>query len=446
MNDALIDRLPPYNKNAECGVLGGIMRDPETLFDVNEIIRVEDFYFDAHRKVFQAIADLVAEHLPIDLVLILERLSNNKQLEDVGGAQFLAELWESVQTGANVAYHARIVRDASLVRNLIHVGTEILRDAYERTQSAEELISQAERKIFDISDSAKPKKFDTVTAIETTRAAMERVDSRIAGAPQEGLETGFADLDEVMGPLRCGELTVLGGRPASGKTSLAVCIASNVAAAGTAVLLFSMEMPHEQIGERLLAMGSGVPLNRIRRSRKFEPDETRRMSQVIEPGRIGHYPIFIDDTTDQPASRLLAVTRREIRRHKIGLVLVDYLQLMRPENPKENRTNQVGMMARRLQQLARVCNIPVIALCQLNRQVEGRAGHKPTLADLRDSGEIEQSANVALLLGVKDDQGQNEDVWNIDVVIAKNRNGPTGTVTLAYRRSVVRFENAVRGL
>lgn len=439
------DRLPPHNAAAERGVLGGILRDPGVLPDVAALLAPGDFYLDAHQRVYRAQLALAAEGAPIDLVTLDARLRLGGQSAGAGGRELLADLWTAAPTGANAEYHAGLVRECAAVRALIHASTEILRDAYDRTGPASELLARAERAVFAIAERQAGGRGDPVPASDLVREALARIDDRVAGNSPPGTLTGYCDLDDVLGDLRGGQMVVIGARPGGGKTSLAACVAANVAGAGVPALFFSMEMPGSQIGERLVAMGSGVPLNRVARGRDFSADDCGRLAGVTAPGGLGTVPVFVDDAGDQSGASLLSAARRAVRRLGVGLVVVDYLQLLRPENPQENRTQQVGLMARRVKQLARECDVPVLCLCQLNRQAEQRgADHRPRLSDLRESGEIEAHADAVVMLAPQPDQDQGAAVWLIDAVVAKNRNGPTGDVTLAYRRACTRFENAAR--
>jgi replicative DNA helicase len=438
-SNQLVDRPRPHSREAERSLIGGILRDPSTLDAIAATIRGADFYEDAHRRVFRAVVDLVRDGKPVDMAGVFSQLQVNGDTLDAGGTAYLAELWESAETGANVEYHAAIVRDAALARSLIHTATEVIRDAYDHVAPAAEQLATAERKLFDLRGDQSGG--GPVRARDLIREALERIDQRRAGGDGlNGLATHYPDLDQYLAGLKPGQMIVLGARPGGGKTALALNIAANVAGAGESVLFFSMEMPKEEIADRLLAMGSDVRLIRISRG-KLDAAELDRLANQQTDAGVGTIPLWVDDRPGQSADQLLAVTRRAVRRHGVKLVIVDYLQLMRPENPRENRTQQVGTCARRIKQIARECRIPVLCLCQLNRQVEGRADARPLLSDLRESGEIEQHADAVVFLSPAANQDQSWEVWTIDVGVRKNRNGPTGDTALAYRRPVLRFEN-----
>jgi replicative DNA helicase len=430
-------RLPPFNRDAERGVLGGILRDPDVLHDVRAALRPQEFYFDAHGTIYRAMCDIADRAVPIDLVTLRERLVAARAFEDIGGTPYLADLWDAVPTAANVEYHAKIVRETATVRGLIHASNEVLRDAYDRVGSADELVASAERKLFDLS--ADGDADDLVGAADMTRDALRAIDDRASRDGPDGLSTGFGALDQVISGMRGGQLLVVGARPGCGKTALALGIASANAAAGNGVVFASMEMPAGELTDRILSMRSGVGLRAIREGRLDgrQADAVNRAAH-----QFGTEPFFVTDSPDLTAARLASMIRRGIRRRGVRLVVVDYLQLLRPENDRDQRHLQVGTLARRMKQMAMTCKVPVVLLCQLNRESENRPGGKPRLSDLRESGEIEQHADIVTLLHSQADQPAHEAVWTVDVIVAKNRNGPVAEVPLAYRRPLTRFEDA----
>ncbi len=441
MSDPLTDRLPPHDRDAERAVLGGVLRDPDVLPDVLAIVRPESMYFDAHGKTLAAVADMAAAGNPIDLVGLHAELSKRKQLDDVGGVMYLAELWEAASSGANAEYHAKLVRDAATIRALIHTANEILRDAYDRTGSAEELVALAERKLYALAVDAHGETASARPIAEVMREVLQSIDDRIAnGTSLSGLATGFVDLDQTLGGMRPGELIIVGARPSLGKTALSLNIAERVASAGSPVLFVSLEMPARDIGERLLSMGSGVSMHRLSRPRDLRPNDIDALFAAGSPQGVAGAPIYIDDTSEQTAARVASEARRAVRRFGVQLIAVDYLGLMRPENLRDNRTQQVGTLALRMKQMARSLGVPVILLAQLNRDSD-KANRRPTLSDLRDSGEIEQHADRVILLHRDANLPTESPTWPIELIVAKNRNGPTGDVKLTYRRPVLRFEN-----
>ena len=440
--DPILDKLPPHDRGAERGLLGGLFRDPDILPTIQASLSASCFYFDAHQKIFRALCDIATGGNPVDLVSLHDELRRRKELEDIGGVAYLTELWEAVPTGANAEYHAKLIRECSTVRALIHAANEILRDAYDRSQPTEDLLASAERKVLGIADGLTDTS-DTIRSMpEVLRDELQRIDQRIAsGGKMTGLATGYVDLDDVLGGLEPGELVVIGARPSTGKTALAVNVLVNVAGRGEAGLFFSLEQPERQIAGRLLSMGSGVPMHRFSRGRGLSESDASRLCSAASDAGLGGTPIYLDDTSGQTAARVSAVTRRAVRRLGVQVVVVDYLQLMAPENPRDNKHQQVGTLALRMKHLAREAGVSVILLSQLNREVEGRPDRKPRLCDLKESGDIEAHADRVLLMYRDPTLAPELEVWPIGIDVAKNRNGPIGEVTLAYRRPVLRFEN-----
>lgn len=450
MSDPMTDRLPPHNKEAERGVIGGVLRDPDTLPSVQQIIKTDNFYFDAHQKIFQAINDLSNENQPIDLVMVHERLKRNKQLEDVGGHQALVELWESVPTAANAEYHAKIVRDTAMVRSLIHAGTEILRDAYDRSQSADELVSTAERKIMEIAKAGLVGETKTLT--EAIQAAFHRLDGRIGkdNLAISGLATGYVDLDNLLAGLQKSELAIIAARPSVGKTAFALNVVRNIVTEHNpndhppAVLLVSLEMSRIELAERLLCCQARVDSHKVRKGHLNADDIQKLMDagDVLRKARL-----YLDDTPSRSMIQIAATARRIDKKHEkeggLKLIVIDYLQLIEPESRRDPRQEQVAQISRRLKFLARELEIPVIALAQVNRASEDRQDHKPRLADLRESGSIEQDADTVMMLHRpgKFDGTQEDNI--LEVIIAKQRNGPTGDVTLTYLKQFNRYENYI---
>jgi len=445
MPDPMADRVPPHSREAEEGVIGGILRDPDVLPTVQQVLRADNFYFDANQKVFQAIVDLSNENQPIDLVLLHERLRKNKQLEDVGGHKYLADLWESVPTGANAEYHAKIVRDNAMIRSLIHTGNEILRDAYDRTQSSDELVSQAERKIMEIAKAGMIG--ETKTLQEVVQEAFTRIDARQGGdnLSLSGIQTGYVDLDNLTAGLQKSELVIVAARPSVGKTAFALNVVRHVIVEDQVpILFFSLEMARIELAERLLACQARVDSHKIRKGHLNSDDIQKLMDagDVLRKAKL-----YIDDTPQRSMIQIGATARRLMKKEEknggLRMVVIDYLQLIEPENRRDPRQEQVAQISRRLKFLARDLNIPVVALAQVNRASEDRQDHKPRLSDLRESGSIEQDADTVMMLhrpGKFD--GQQED--NIlEVIIAKQRNGPTGDVTLTYIKQYMRYENYI---
>ena len=450
MSDPLTDRLPPQNRDAERGVLGGILRDPDTLPNVQQLIIVDHFYFDAHQKIYQALCDLSNEGQPLDLVLLHEKLRKNKQLDDVGGVMYLTELWEAVPTGANAEYHANLIRDAALVRGLIHASNEIQRDAYERSQSADELVAQAERKIMDIAKSGMQGEVKSLA--EVVGDAFTRLDSRIGkeNLAISGLPTGYVDLDNITAGLQNSELVIIAARPSVGKTAFALNVIRNIITEGVAagnspvVLFYSLEMARIELAERLLCCQSRVDSHKVRKGHLNSDD----IQKLMDAGDIlRRAKLYIDDTPSRTMIQIGATARRLQKKHEkdggLKLIVIDYLQLIEPENRRDPRQEQVAQISRRLKFLAKEMQIPVIALAQVNRASEDRQDHKPRLSDLRESGSIEQDADTCMMLHRpgKFDGAQSDNI--LEIIIAKQRNGPTGEITLTWMKEYNRYENYI---
>jgi replicative DNA helicase len=445
--DPMIDRLPPHSREAERGVIGGILRDPDTLNDVQQIIKADNFYFDAHQKIFQAIQDLSNESQPIDLLLLQERLRRGKQLEDVGGRSYLVELFEAIPTGANAEYHAKIVRDSAMIRGLIHSSNEILRDAYDRSQSADELVAQAERKIMEIAKAGLVG--ETKTLHEIIPDAFTRIDSRVGKEHLSisGIATGYMELDEMTAGLQNSELVIVAARPSVGKTAFALNLIRNIVTEEPfPVLFFSLEMARIELAERLLACQARVDSHHIRKGQLNSAD----IGKLMEAGDVlRKAKLYIDDTPSRTMIQIGATARRLMKKEEkhggLKLIVIDYLQLIEPENRRDPRQEQVAQISRRLKFLARELQVPVVALAQVNRASEDRQDHKPRLSDLRESGSIEQDADVVMMLhrpGLYDKSDPTRENV-LEVIIAKQRNGPTGEITLTFLKQYMRYENYI---
>jgi replicative DNA helicase len=435
------DRLPPQSKEAEQCVLGSMLRDNVVIGDILQIIRPDNFYLDAHQKICQAITGLYDQGHPVDLVVLAEELKNRKHIEDIGGYGYLGQLWDAAPTAANAEYYARIVRDKAIIRHLIHSSNEILRDAYDQAMPADELLESAERKVLDIAEMGITGQ--TFTLAQALTEAYDRIDTRQQNDQTSisGLPTGFIDLDEKTAGLQNSELVIMAARPSHGKTALAMNIARHVAVEdGQPVFVVSLEQSRIELAERLLCCQARVDSHKLRKGHLSSED----MQKLIEAGGVlRNAPLFIDDTPGQGMLRIAANARRLKLREKIKLVVLDYLQLIEPDNRRDSRQEQVAHISRRLKFLARELQIPVMALAQVNRSSEDRTDHKPRLADLRESGSIEQDADTVMLLHRPEmyEPGQHEGI--LEIHIAKQRNGPTGEISLTFLKQFMRFENFV---
>jgi replicative DNA helicase len=433
--------LPPQSKEAEQCVLGSMLRDNVVIGDILQIIRPDNFYLDAHQKICQAITGLYDQGHPVDLVVLAEELKNRKQIEDIGGYGYLGQLWDAAPTAANAEYYARIVRDKAIIRHLIHSSNEILRDAYDQAMPADELLESAERKVLDIAEMGITGQ--TFTLAQALTEAYDRIDTRQQNDQTSisGLPTGFIDLDEKTAGLQNSELIIMAARPSHGKTALAMNIARHVAVEDNQpVFVVSLEQSRIELAERLLCCQARVDSHKLRKGHLSSAD----MQKLIEAGGVlRNAPLFIDDTPGQGMLRIAANARRLKLREKIKLVVLDYLQLIEPDNRRDSRQEQVAHISRRLKFLARELQIPVMALAQVNRGAEDRTEHRPRLADLRESGAIEQDADTVILLHRPEmyEPGQHEGI--LEIHIAKQRNGPTGEISLTFLKQFMRFENFV---
>jgi replicative DNA helicase len=434
-----LERLPPQSPEAERCVLGSILRENSVIGDVVQIIRPDNFYADAHQKIYQGILNLYDKGKGVDLVLLAEHLKEQKHLEDVGNYAYLGELWDAAPTAANVEHHARIVRDKAIVRNLIHAGTEILRDAYDQAQPADELLEGAERKILDIAQMGVTGQ--TTTLQEALHEAYERIDMRTQRdhMSPSGVPAGYLDLDNLTAGFQNSELIIVAARPSVGKTAFALNLARHIAVEEKLPLFFvSLEQSRIELAERLLCSQAQVNSHHLRTGHLSSDD----MQKLIEAGEVlRRAKLFIDDSPGQGMLRIAANARRLKLRHQIKIVFIDYLQLIEPDNRRDSRQEQVANISRRLKFMAKELDIPVIALAQVNRSSEDRQDHRPRLADLRESGSIEQDADTVMLLHRPElyEPGQHENI--IEILVAKQRNGPTGEVQLTFLKQFMRFEN-----
>jgi replicative DNA helicase len=433
-------KVPPHSIEAEESVLGGILLSNEALDRAIELIVPEDFYREAHRKIMRGMLELSERHEPVDLVTLSDALRGRNELQDVGGASYLAELAERVPTAANVAYYARIVKDKAILRSLIETSTEIAMRSYEAPANVESFLDEAEHRIFALAErKTRPSFFRVREIVIESMKAVEQLYERqelVTGVP-----SGFVDLDKKTAGLQPGDLIIVAGRPSMGKTAFALNIAQYAALdAKTGVAVFSLEMSKEQLVFRMLCSEARVDQSKVRAGYAAQRDYPKL---AIAADRLSEAPIYIDDTPALSILELRAKARRLKREREanLGLIIVDYLQLMRGTST-DSREQEISSISRSLKALAKELSLPVIALSQLNRQVESRGDKKPVMADLRESGAIEQDADVIMFLFrpvVYDPK--NADEHDAEVIIGKQRNGPTGTVPLTFFSEYTRFEN-----
>jgi replicative DNA helicase len=440
----ILDRQPPRNLEAERGILGSILLLPDCADDVALILRADDFYDEAHRKLYQCMLDMHTGGQRIDTTLLVERLRSCGDLEIIGGLAYLAELARAVPNAAHAAYYANIVRDKSTLRQLIFSGTEILRDAYDDATEPREMLSRAEEKIFAILD--KRGGGEVASIADILHESLVRIDARMKHEHATGgIETGFTDFDTLTGGMHDSELIILAARPSMGKTALAMNIAEHVSLASKTTTLFvSLEMSSLELGDRLLCSAARVNGHRLRNGTISNDDRRKLIEKAAE---ISLAPLFVDDTPSRTMTEIAAAARRLKRRNQLGLVVIDYLQLIEPDNPKDPRQEQVAKIARRLKGMARELKVPVLCLAQLNRQAEISRDSKPRLSHLRESGAIEQDADVVMFVHREEYYCTNEEdrarvAGQAEIIIAKQRNGPIGEVKLHWQHEFTRFDNA----
>jgi replicative DNA helicase len=436
------ERQLPQAVEAERAVLGSILLLPEVFDEVALVVRPDDFYDDANRRIYDHLLAMHDSGQRVDLMLLVERLKKSDVYEMVGGAAYLAEVGRTVPTAAHGEYYARIVADKSLLRSMIHAGIDIQNAAYDPTAETREILSRAEERIFKILEDRGAGQVSPIS--EVLQESLDRIDARMDHQHAwGGVETGFADFDQMTGGLQKSELVILAARPSMGKTALAMNMAEYAALNGTPVLFVSLEMSGIELGDRLLCSFARVNGNRLRNG-TITHDERRKL--VNAAAQISQAPLFIDDSPSRTMTEIAAIARRLKRRNGLGLVVVDYLQLIDPDNPRDPRQEQVSKISRRLKGLAREMNVPVLCLAQLNRQVESTSSNKPQLSHLRESGAIEQDADVVMFVHREEYYMTNEEDreqvrGQADLLIRKQRNGPTGDVKLTWNHEFTRFDN-----
>ena len=442
-SSVLSDRQLPQNLEAERAVLGSILLLPEVFDEVALLLRPRDFYNKANQCLYEHLLAMHDEGQQVDPMLLVERLRNSGQFEAIGGAVYLAEVGQQVSTAAHAEYYARIVADKAKLRSVILAGTDILHDAYEPTCDAREMLSKAEERIFGILESGGHGEVSPVS--EVLQDAMDRLDSRMEHHhAYGGLETGFDDYDQLTGGLQNSELTILAARPSMGKTALALNITEHIVTQLQMPVLFvSLEMSALELGDRLLCSVAEVNGHRLRNGTITQEERQQLVQTSVD---LSKAPLFIDDSPSRTMTEIGANARRLKRRENLGLVVIDYLQLIEADNPRDPRQEQVARIARRLKGLARELDIPVLCLAQLNRQVEATRDNKPQLSHLRESGAIEQDADVVMFVHREEYYQTNEEDrqrvrGEADLMIRKQRNGPTGDVKLTWSHDFTRFRS-----
>lgn len=447
-------KLPPQSIEAEMSILGGILLDNQAINKVQEQIKLEDFYRESHRLIYNAMCDLAERREPCDLITLTDTLQNHKKLEEVGGAAYLAALVDYVPTAANIVYYCKIVREKSVTRQVISTATDIVTKGYDPQIGVEDLLDSAQQQIFEIAENRQKTAFYQIKDI--LKSTIDNIEmlyhkkEHITGVP-----TGFIDLDDKTAGFQRGDLIIIAGRPSMGKTAFALNIAQYAAIHAhekAPVAIFSLEMGKEQLVTRLLCSEARIDASRLRTGHLLDSDWERLIRGA---GHLNDAPIFIDDTAGITVQEMRAKARRLKADRGIGMIVIDYLQLMQGSSGSESRQQEISEISRSLKALAKELSVPVVALSQLNRSLESRQDKRPMMSDLRESGAIEQDADVIMFVyrdSVYCDACKKRDGsctkeghdGEAEVIIGKQRNGPIGTVELTFRGEFTRFENRAR--
>ena len=435
----MIDRVPPHNNEAEQSVIGAIFLEPLALITAAEVLVPEDFYRMAHQKIFNTMLVLSDKGQAIDVVTVTEELSAKKELEDVGGISYLTEIANSVPTAANIVHYSNIVEEKALLRRLIRVATTIVEDGYTREDEVEALLSEAEKNMMEVSNRKNAGDFKHIKdVLVETYDNIELLHTQTGDVT--GISSGFTDLDKITAGFQRNDLIIVAARPSVGKTAFALNVAQNAATSGENVAIFSLEMGADQLVMRMLCAEGNIDAQ-VMRTGSLEAEDWRKLTMAM--GSLSNTGIYIDDSSGIRVNEIRSKCRRLKQEHGLDMVIIDYMQLISGSGkPGENRQQEVSDISRSLKGLARELEIPVIALSQLSRGVEQREDKRPMLSDLRESGSIEQDADIVSFLyreDYYDKETENENM--IEIIIAKQRNGPTGTVTLAFAKEYNKFVN-----
>ena len=437
--DEQVMRVPPNNADAERSALGAMLRNKDMLPLGFELLKQDDFYQPAHREIFEAMRQLSITGQPCDLVTLADELQRRGTLEGVGGDRYLIDLMAGVPSAVNARAYMQIVDEKSTLRRLINASNEIQNDCYAQTETVEKIVNKAEKSIFDIALRRKDSEnlIHIAEVLPDTYAKIQHLFDLRGGI--DGVPTGFTDLDNLLTGLHGGELVIVGARPSMGKTSFGLNVLSQAAKAGKTVAMFSLEMPNEQLAMRLLCADARVDMQAVRRG-TIRDEDWLGLAEALGP--LGASNIYIDDTSGISPAQLRSRCRRLMMDKGLDMILVDYLQLMSSDGRAENRQNEVSEISRDLKGIAKELNVPMVALAQLSRAGAQRSDKRPILSDLRDSGAIEQDADVIMFLHREEYYNSDTEDKNVaEVIVAKQRNGPLGTVKLAWLGQFTRFAN-----
>ncbi len=437
-------RVPPQSTDLEEIVLGGMMMEPQALSQALELIHTEVFYNPSHRIIFNSIEQLFKNNKPVDLSTVTEQLKKNGELESVGGAFYIANLTRRVASAANIEYYCQVLLQKYIQRELINTATDIITKAYDPTTDVLELLDDAEKNLFAITEGSLRKNYEKMSTL-IKRAIEEIKNSSHSETGLTGVPSGFVELDRLTNGWQKTDLVIIAARPSMGKTAFVLSLARNAAITGYPVAIFSLEMGSLQLVNRMIAAESEIPSEIIRSGRLSDA----QLAQIMEKtAQLAEAPIFIDDTPAISIYELRAKARRLKAQHNIQMIIIDYLQLMTTRDDKSgNREQEISQISRSLKAIAKELEIPVLALSQLNRSVEKREQKEPQLSDLRESGAIEQDADMVLFIHrpeyykIYEDEHGNSTEGIASIIVAKHRNGPVGTVNLRFNKEITRFEN-----
>lgn len=443
-----LEKLPPQNIEAEKSVLGSVLIDKDSIEKVIDILRPDDFYNRQNQLIYGAMVRLLEKNEPIDILTVTNKLEESGELENAGGATYLTSLLSFIPTSVHVLNYTKIVQRKKILRDLIDSAHKIVGLGYQEDESIEKILDQAEQKLFAVSQRSISQEF--VALKEELREAFERLERVHKGdGTLRGVSTGFVDLDNILSGLQKSDLIILGARPSLGKTAFVLDIVKNVAKKeDVGVGIFSLEMSKDQVIDRILASEAGVGLWKLRTGRLTSSGDFNDFSKIsLALDSLSQVPIYIDDTPSPTVLQIRAMARRLKSRNGLGLLVVDYLQLVQPRSDIDGYVQQVTDVANSLKALARELNIPIIAVSQLSRAVEARPDQKPRLSDLRESGGIEQAADLVMFIHREDRVRHDSDRKNIaEILIAKHRNGPTGVIELYFDEEEVSFKNLAKNI
>ncbi|NEG69857.1 replicative DNA helicase [Bifidobacterium choloepi] len=438
-NATLFDRVPPHDDNAEMAVLGGMLMSKDAIGEVTQMIEVSDFYQPKHQTIYESIIDMFSKSQPVDAVLVANRLADEGNLEKVGGTDYLQSLLSSVPTAANATYYAEIVHQRAILRQVIAAGTKIAQLGYSAEGAqAEDIVNLAQSEVYEMGAGRVRQDYSPIQSV--VEEALEQIDKIQKGELQKGVPTGFRDIDEVTQGLQPGQMIVVAGRPAMGKSTLGIDFARAAALHhGMTSVVFSLEMSKVELAQRIISAETNIPLAAMRHAEDITIERWDTLNKFFT--KLENAPLFIDDSPNMSLMEIRAKCRRLKQTNDLKLVVIDYLQLMSSGKQEESREKEVSGFSRALKLLAKELEVPVVALSQLNRNSEMRNDKKPQLSDLRESGSIEQDADVVFLVHRPDFYDKEDRPGEADIIMAKHRNGPTDTFHLAFLGANSKFKD-----